>query len=372
MIGKKRLLVTVVLLALSLTATVVSAAPAPKPDNLSKAILSYFSELEGKPAPSWMVPGMRVVYEITSEDLKDSSKNQSGYLIYDVVDVRGDYVANMMSSSEKLAEQPLGLMYVSGLFDYPFIGRYWINPQIFEDGFLPAEKAAMLYNTTIQLEGTNYDVGVMSFESTTARRTMAFDKETGLLMIVDMVVYDSAGAETSQTTITYKGSRFVFAPWYGELVEGLSTDTLLSYKAVYITDSVTEEQNLDFKVAENNGSWAILDKTNTAASGLTNTSQVICSSSSGDIYVLWIPTGLLSGFSEGEVLFEEDLTSSTVKAMGLSEDQTYGTVRTILFYDKAVQVECKFSTSTGYMVSLHQKPLTSGIPEVVFTLLSVK
>jgi len=369
---KKHLFMTVVLVALSLAVTGVSAAPAPKPDNLSKAILSYFSELEGTPAPAWLTPGMRVVYEITSEDMKDPSKNQSGYLVYDVVDVNGDCVVNMMSSSEKLSEQPLGLMYVSGLFDYPSIGRYWISPRLFEKGFISDEKAAMLYNTTINLEGVTYAVGVISFESTSARRTMAFDKETGLLMIVDMVIFDGAGAETAQTTITYKGSRFVFAPWYGERVEGLSTDTVLSYKTVYITEKEIEEQELAFKVTENNGSWALLEKKHTAASGSTNSIQVISSSSSGDIYVLWIPVGLLSGFSEGEVLFDEDLTSSTVKAMGLSEDPAFGAVRTILFYDRAVQIECTFSMTTGYMVSLHQKPLASGIPEVIYTLVSVK
>ena len=170
------------------------------------------------------------------------------------------------------------------------------------------------------------------------------------------------------TTITHKGSRARLRAlvWEGEGLHGYCAEL----QAVYITEKEIEEQELAFKVTENNGSWALLEKKHTAASGSTNSIQVISSSSSGDIYVLWIPVGLLSGFSEGEVLFDEDMTSSTVKAMGLSEDRLaqYG----ILFYDRAVQIECTFSMTTGYMVSLHQKPLASGIPEVIYTLVSVK
>ncbi len=348
------------------------AAPSPNPDNLSRSILGYFTELGGLKSPDWMAAGTRVVYEITNEDFADTTKDESGFLIYDVVDVKDGYVASALSTSEEVAGLPLGLVYSSSFVDHPAIGRYWISPGLFKEGVLPKEKSDLIYFTSISLGGQKYDVAVFSFESTTAKRTMAYDRETGMLLLVDMVLFNSTGKDTAQTVITYLGTRFAFTPWYGTNVEGLATDTKLTYKATYITSGTAEEQTLDFKVLENNGTWAVLEKVNTNPSGAKFTGQTISTTSGGDINLLWLPIDLLKGFKEGEILFEEDLTSSTVKAMGISQDKDFGEVRSILFLDRAVQTECRYSLKTGYMVSLHQKPLSEGIPEVIFSLVSVK
>lgn len=348
------------------------AAPYPNPDNLNRSILGFFTELAGMKSPEWMAAGTRVVYEITNENFADPTKDEAGFLVYDVVDVKDDYVASALSTSDEVSGLPLGLVYSSGFVDHPSIGRYWMSPGLFKQGVLSKEKSDLIYFTSITLGGEKYDVAVFSFESSTAKRTMAYDRETGLLLLVDMVIFDSAGKDVSQTVITYLGMRFAFTPWYGLNVEGLSTDTQLSYKAVYITDGQAEEQSLDFKVLENNGSWAVLDRVYTSKSGVKRTGQIISATSAGDLNLLWLPTDLLLGLKEGEMLFEEDLTSSTVKAMGLTQDKDFGEVRSILFIDRAVQTECKYSVKTGYMVSLHQKPLVKDIPEVIFTLVSVK
>lgn len=368
----RRLCATLIAAVLLVSAMPASAAPSPNPDNLSRSILGYFTELGGLKPPDWMAAGTRVVYKISNDDFTDPAKDESGFLIYDIVDVKDSYVASALSTSEEVSGLPLGLVYSSTFVDHPAIGRYWISPGLFRQGVLPKEKSDLIYFTSISLGGTKYDVAVFSFESSTAKRTMAYDRETGLLLLVDMVLFDKSGKDAAQTVITYLGTRFAFTPWYGVNVEGLATDTRLTYKATYISGGKAEDQALEFKVLENNGTWAVLEKVNTDPSGARFTGQTISTTSGGDINLLWLPTDLLKGFKDGEVLFQEDLTSSTVKAMGISQDKDFGEVRSILFIDRAVQTECRYSLKTGYMVSLHQKPLSQGIPEVFFTLVSVK
>lgn len=351
---------------------IATASPQPKPDVLSKAILSYFTEIERMQAPSWMMPGQRVVYKITMDDLKEPAKSFKGYLVYDIVDVKGDYVASFSSSSQEAPEGPLGLVYSSSLYDHPATGRFWITPAIFKDGTLPDQKKGMLFSTSLTMKGTRYDAGVLSFESPTAERTMAFDKDTGLLLIVQMTVNDANGAILSKTEITYEGIRLSMPPWYGMNLEGLATDTLLTYKATYFAKGIPDQQKLVFKVAENNGAWVVLDRTFMPGEGEPSTTQIISASSTGDGFLPWLPTDLLGSFKEGQLLYEEDITGTTVTAMGIANDAAHGMVARIVFADRAAQIECRYSLATGYLVSLHQKPMADAVPEVIYELESVR
>jgi len=222
------------------------------------------------------------------------------------------------------------------------------------------------------LASEEHEAMILAFTSATAERTIAYDKETGLVLIIDMVITDAEKKPVQTSTIKYVGTRMAFPYWYGSNVTGLSTGTQLKYKAIYASSGASDEQTLDIKVLENNGSWATLERTSTSSDGAKSTTQVISSLSSGDVYVLWLPMDLLAGFKEGDILFEEDLTGSMVKAMGIVEDTVYGQVRKLLFTDNAVHTECTFSLKTGYMTSLYQKPLVSGIPEVIYSLQSIK
>ncbi len=100
------------------------AAPVAKPDNLSKSIMSYFTEMKTMVAPNWLVPGLRVVYEIDNEDYLDPTKNSSGYLIYDIVDVKAEYVASTLSTSQENNGKPNGLMFGGVLIEDPTVGRF--------------------------------------------------------------------------------------------------------------------------------------------------------------------------------------------------------------------------------------------------------
>ncbi len=361
-----------VLLAVAVPALHASAEPAAKPDSLSRSLLGFFTEMEQMSAPGWLVPGLRVVYKVRNEDYADPENSSEGYLIYDVVDVKGSYIASTMGTSHDTDGKPTGLMFGSVLMDVPTVGRFWITPELFDETKVAKDKYALFYNTKIKVQGQEYDAMFIAFESQTASRTAAYDKESGLLLAIEMSVTDSEGKPKEGSTIEFLGTRLSFPAWYEENLTGLSTGTTLSYKAVYKMSGSTEEQGMVLKVIENNGTWALIERTSLSSKGELSSFQLLSSSASGDVYVLWLPVKLLGEMKEGDTAFEEDLTGSSVKVMGIAEDPDFGAVRKLLFIDNAVHTECAFSLKTGYMVRMHQLPIAKGIPEVEFTLSSVK
>lgn len=362
----------IAIMAVSALASQASAEPVAKPDSLSRSLLSFFTEMEEMSAPSWLMPGLRVVYKISNEDYVNPEKSTEGYLIYDVVDVKGGYIASTMGTSHDTDGKPTGLMFGSVLMDVPTVGRFWITPELFDETRVAKDRFALFYNTKIRIQGEEYDAMFIAFESQTASRTAAYDKESGLLLAIEMMVTDTEGTPKEASTIEYLGTRLSFPAWYEENLTGLSTGTTLSYKAAYRMGGVSEEQGMELRVLENNGTWALIERTSISSKGERSTFQLLSSSASGDVYVLWLPTDLLSGMQEGEVVFEEDLTGSSVKVLGTAEDVDFGAVMKLLFIDNAVHTECAFSLKTGYMVRMHQLPIAEGIPEVEFTLSSVK
>lgn len=367
----KRIMIAALLVVVAL-ASQASAEPVAKPDSLSRSLLGFFTEMEGMGAPEWLVPGLRVVYKISSEDFVEPENSSEGYLIYDVVDVKPSYIASTMGTSNDTNGKPTGLMFGSVLMDVPTVGRFWITPELFDETRVAKEKYALFYNTKVKIQGGEYDAMFIAFESQTASRTAAYDKESGLLLAIEMTVTDSEGKPKEGSTIEFLGTRLSFPAWYGENLTGLSTGTALSYNAEYRMGGATEAQAMTLKVLENNGTWALIERTSTSSKGDVSSFQLLSSSASGDVYILWLPTGLLRDMKEGDTVFEEDLTGSSVKVMGTAEDPEFGSVRKILFIDNAVHTECAFSLKTGYMVRMHQLPIAEGIPEVEFTLSSVK
>ncbi len=361
-----------VLVAVAVLAMQASAEPVAKPDSLSRSLLGFFTEMKDMGAPGWLVPGLRVVYKIRNEDYVDPENSNEGYLIYDVVDVKDGYIASTMGTSHDTDGKPTGLMFGSVLMDVPTVGRFWITPELFDETKVAKDKYALFYNTKIRIQGDEYDAMFIAFESQTASRTAAYDKESGLLLAIEMTVTDSEGKPKEGSTIEFLGTRLAFPAWYEEKLTGLSTGTTLSYKAIYRMGGISEEQGMVLKVIENNGTWALIERTSLSSKGEISSFQLLSSSASGDVYVLWLPIELLSDMKEGDTAFEEDLTGSSVKVMGIAEDPEFGAVRKLLFIDNAVHTECAFSLKTGYMVRMHQLPIAEGIPEVEFILSSVK
>jgi hypothetical protein len=360
------------MLTIIILTAAVSAAPAPKPDNLSKSLVAYFTEMAVMKAPTWIVPGLRVAYLIDYEDKKDPANNRTGYLIYDVIDVKADYVASITSSSDQVDGLPRGMVFGGLLLDYPVVGRFWITPELFEDGSLQTEKAAILYRTKVNLDNVAYEAVLLGLESSTASRTIAFEEETGLLLLVDMRTMGSTGEDLTVTTIEYVGARQLFPPWEGLLIEGLATGSQLKYEGTYIGKDMIEKQTMDLKVTENNGSWAALERIDTFGDGTKRTTQTVSSFSSGDGYLFWLPTALLEALREGDTVFDDDLIISSVRAGGIVEDAVLGRVRSLIFVDRAAQTECIYSLKTGFMLSLHQKPIVEDVQEVIFKLISVR
>lgn len=362
----------IAIMAVAALACQAAAEPVAKPDSLSRSLLGFFTEMAGMSAPSWLMPGLRVVYKISNEDYVNPENGSIGYLIYDVVDVKGGYIASTMGTSHDTNGKPTGLMFGSVLMDAPTVGRFWITPELFDEARVAKERYALFYNTKVRIQGEEYDAMFIAFESQTASRTAAYDKESGLLLAIEMTVTDAEGKPKEASTIEFLGTRLSFPSWYEENLTGLSTGTALSYKAVYRMAGTSEEQAMDLKVLENNGTWALIERTSISSKGERSSFQLLSSSASGDVYVLWLPIGLLEAMEEGDIAFEEDLTGSSVKVMGVAEDPEFGAVRKLLFIDNAVHTECAFSLKTGYMVRMHQLPIAEGIPEVEFTLSSVK
>ena len=372
MMRRMTMIMMAVLLAVGAMAFQAAAEPVAKPDSLSRSLLGFFTEMEQMSSPSWLVPGLRVVYKIRNEDYVDPEKSTQGYLIYDVVDVKGGYVASTMGTSHETDGKPTGLMFGSVLMDAPTVGRFWLTPELFDENRVAKDKYALFYNTKIRIQGKEYDAMFIAFESQTASRTAAYDKESGLLLAIEMTVTDSEGKPKEGSTIEFLGVRLSFPAWYEENLTGLSTGTTLSYKAIYRMGDVSEEQGMVLKVLENNGTWALIERVSLSSKGELSSFQLLSSSASGDVYVIWLPTELLADMREGDIAFEEDLTGSLVKVMGIVEDPEFGEVRKLLFIDNAVHTECSFSLKTGYMVRMHQLPIAEGIPEVEFILSSVK
>ena len=177
-------------------------------------------ELNTKPAPSWVVEGLRATYYATVDQGARDGKPQVGDALIqtDVVALEGSFAA---TSTASYVRSPLGLFrpLTGGGFGSVVpagCGDFWCSPEVLakvpegDDGDLTVIRGP------IEVAGSTVQAVRLEVKRTGIRYAMTYNAETGLLLHHRYDIVSSDVATTEKTgIISLQNLREVEIPWTG-------------------------------------------------------------------------------------------------------------------------------------------------------------
>ena len=201
---------------------IVAAAPSAfshptLPSGKENPLPILFPELNTKPAPSWVVEGLRATYYATVDQGTRDGKPQVGDALIqtDVVALEESTVA---TSTASYVRGPLGLFHPLAGGGFGSVvpagcGDFWCSPEVLAK--VPEGDGGDLsvIRGPVEVAGSTFQAVRLEVKRTGIRYAMTYDAETGLLLLHRYDILSSDGATTETGIIDLRNLREVEIPW---------------------------------------------------------------------------------------------------------------------------------------------------------------
>ena len=176
-------------------------------------------ELNTKPAPSWVVEGLRATYYATVDQGTRDGKPKVGdaLLQTDVVALEGSFAA---TSTASYVRSPLGLFrpLTGGGFGSMVpagCGDFWCSPEVLAKVPEGEDDDLTVIRGPVEVAGSTFEAVRLEVKRTGIRYAMTYEAETGLLLHHRYDIISADGATTETGIIDLRNLRQLDIPWTG-------------------------------------------------------------------------------------------------------------------------------------------------------------